>query len=81
MDERVPEVDGADEVPTGGGDAYPARTELIRQSIRYAIGAVLVTLAALWVLGKQRNLIDYLILSGLLALALEPAVIWLHDKR
>ena len=37
---------------------------------------MLVTLAALWVLGKQRNLIDYLILSELLALALEPAVIW-----
>ena len=49
--------------------------------IRYAIGAVLVTLAALWVLGKQQNLIDYLILSSLLALALEPAVIWLHEKR
>ena len=82
MDERVPEVDGVAEGLTGGGDTPTARTrELIRQSIRYAIGAVLVTLAALWVLEKQRNLIDYLILSGLLALTLEPAVIWLHEKR
>ena len=82
MDERAPEVDGVGEGPTAGGDAPPARTsELIRQSIRYAIGAVLVTLAALWFLDKQRNLIDYLILSSLLALALEPAVIWLHEKR
>ena len=63
------------------GDAPTAQAELVRQSIRYAIGAVLVTLAALWVLGKQRNLIDYLILSSLLAFALEPAVIWLHEKR
>ena len=82
MDERALEVDGVGEGPTGGDDAPSARTtELIRQSIRYAIVAVLVTLAALWVLGKQRNLIDYLILSALLALSLEPAVIWLHEKR
>jgi hypothetical protein len=70
MDERALEVDGVGEGPTGGDDAPSARTtELIRQSIRYAIVAVLVTLAALWVLGKQRNLIDYLILSALLALS------------
>src|SRR6185295_4839333 len=82
MDERVPEVEGAGTRPTGTGDTPPAGpSELIRQGIRYAIGAVLVTLAALWVLGKQQNLIDYLILSALLALSLEPAVIWLHEKR
>ena len=81
MDERVPEVDAVVEEPTGS-DVVRSRTmELIRQSIRYAIVAVLVTLAALWFLGKQRNLIGYLILSALLALALEPAVIWLHEKR
>ena len=74
MDEPVPEV-AADEVSG-------SRTmELIRGGVRYAIFAVLITLAALWFLGTQRNLIGYLILSSLLALALEPAVIWLHEKR
>ena len=82
MDERVPEVEGAGTRPAAAGDTPPAGpSELIRQGIRYAIGAVLLTLAALWVLGKQQNLIDYLILSSLLALSLEPAVIWLHEKR
>ena len=42
---------------------------------------VLATLAALWFLGMQQNLISYLILSELLAHALEPAVVWLHEKR
>jgi predicted PurR-regulated permease PerM len=53
----------------------------VREGVRYAIGAVLVTLAALWFLGTQRSLIGYLILAELLALALEPAVIWLHEKH
>ncbi len=76
MDERVPEVAG------GKNDASDSRTmELIRQGIRYAIFAVLITLASLWFLGKQQNLIGYLVLSALLALALEPAVIWLHERR
>ena len=46
MDERVPEVTGHP------GDVSGSRTmELIRQSVRYAYLAVLVTLAALWFLG------------------------------
>jgi len=76
MDERVPEIAG------GGGDVSGSRTmELIRRGIRYAILAVLITLAALWFLGTQRSLIGYLVLSALLALALEPGVIWLHERR
>jgi len=76
MDERVPDVTG------DAGDESGSRTmELIRQGVRYAILAVLVTLAALWFLGTQRSLIGYLVMSALLALALEPGVIWLHERR
>jgi predicted PurR-regulated permease PerM len=54
---------------------------VIRQGIWSAILAVLATLVALWFLGKEQELVRYLFLSGLLALALEPAVIWFHEKR
>ena len=58
MDERAPEVSG------DVSDVSGSRTmELIRQSVRYAIWAVLLTLAALWFLGRQRSLIGYLILG------------------
>jgi predicted PurR-regulated permease PerM len=76
MDERVPEVTHDED------DVSRSRTmELIRQGVRYAIFAVLITLAALWFLGTQRSLIGYLVMSALLALALEPGVIWLHEQR
>jgi predicted PurR-regulated permease PerM len=74
MDERKPEAD-ADDV------SRSVSMELIRQGVRYAILAVLVTLASLWFIDTQRNLISYLVLSGLIALALEPGVIWLHERR
>jgi predicted PurR-regulated permease PerM len=53
----------------------------IKQGITWAIGAVLVTLAALWFLGQVRELVRYLAIATLLWLALEPGVIWLHEKR
>ena len=81
MDGSVPEVAAGVEEPSGSDIARSRSMELIRRGVRYAIVAVLATLAALWFLGKQQNLISYLILSELLALALEPAVIWLHEKR
>jgi len=59
----------------------PSTSELVRGGIRYAIGAVLVTLASLWFLDSQRSLVGYLIMAGLIALALEPAVIWFHEKH
>jgi predicted PurR-regulated permease PerM len=34
----------------------------------------------LWFLGQARDLVRYLILARLLALALEPAVTWLHRR-
>jgi hypothetical protein len=45
------------------------------------IAAVLVTAALLWFAGQASDLLRYLILSQLLAFALEPAVTWLHHKR
>jgi predicted PurR-regulated permease PerM len=66
---------------TGGVEPRAPEEELIRRGVRYAISAVLVTLAALWFLGKEHNLISYLVLAGLLALALEPGVKWMHEKH
>jgi predicted PurR-regulated permease PerM len=54
---------------------------MIRQSIRWAILAILVTVAALWFLRLERDLVRYLVLAALLGLALEPAVTWLHENR
>jgi hypothetical protein len=45
------------------------------------IAAVLITAAALWFAGRSSDLIRYLILAQLLAFALEPAVMWLHQRR
>lgn len=66
---------------TGGGSPPPWLPTLIRRSIWSAIFAVLITLVALWFLGAERELVRYLITAGLLALALEPGVIWLHEKH
>ena len=83
MSEGVSEVpDVHDATTASNGDvAPPWALPLVRQGIWRAIGAVLVTLAALWFLWEERNLVGYLILSALLAIALEPGVIWLHEKR
>ena len=59
----------------------PWLPKVIRQAIWSAILAVFATLVALWFLGKEQELVRYLVLSGLLALALEPAVVWFHEKR
>ena len=63
------------------GTTPPWVSTLVRRAIWWTIGAVLLTMAALWFLDRQRNLIGYLILAELLALALEPGVIWLHDRH
>jgi predicted PurR-regulated permease PerM len=54
---------------------------MIRQGIWWAIWSVLGTLVALWFLRAEQTLVRYLVTAGLLALALEPAVYWLHEKR
>ena len=67
---------------TLGPDDPPAWvSNAIKQGITWAIAGVLLTLAALWFLGQETTLVRYLITAALLALALEPAVIWAHDKR
>ena len=45
------------------------------------IAAVLITVAVLWFAGRASDLIGYLVLAQLLAFALEPAVMWLHQRR
>ena len=80
-DASEPKSTGTTPDETDGDGAAPSTPEVVRSTIWYAIGAVLLTLAALWFLDQQRTLINYLILAVLLALALEPAVTWLHEKR
>lgn len=53
----------------------------IWRGIWQVILAVLLTWVGLWILHQTRDLVRYLILSLLLSFALEPAVIYLHDKR
>jgi predicted PurR-regulated permease PerM len=73
---------GRNTAPTGAREEPPVSTqETVRHGIRYAIFAVLLTAATLWFLGQQRALIGYLVLAELLALALEPGVIWMHEKH
>jgi predicted PurR-regulated permease PerM len=83
MDGGVAKVPDAADVTDGVGDGSPPSwvAKIVRQGIWWTIGAILVTLAALWFLGRTRTLVGYLITAALLALALEPAVIWLHEKH
>ena len=63
------------------GDAPAWLGKVIWRSIWQVILAVLITLVGLWFLRQTRDLVHYLILSLLLSFALEPAVIYLHEKR
>ena len=65
----------------GPKDPPPWVSTAIRQAITWAIGSVLLTLAALWFLGQVHELVRLLVIATLLWLALEPAVIWLQEKR
>ena len=53
----------------------------VRRGIWTAIGAILLTIAALWFAHQAQNLIRFLIVSQLLAFALEPGVIALHEQH
>jgi predicted PurR-regulated permease PerM len=81
MHEAGLEVPSGDTIIADRDEPQASQEEAIRHGIRYGIFAVLLTLATLWFLGKEHNLVSYLILSGLLALALEPAVKWLHEQH
>jgi len=81
MDEAAAEAVNSGTPTPDGTASRDAPDDVIRRGVRYAIFAVLVTLAALWFIGKEHNLVSYLILAGLLALALEPGVKWMHEKH
>ncbi|HET8526810.1 MAG TPA: AI-2E family transporter [Actinomycetota bacterium] len=81
MDDEPARAPSAATQPAPKDAPPPWLSAAIKQGIVWAIGAVLLTLAALWFLGQVRELVRYLAIATLLWIALEPAVIWLHDKR
>src|SRR5215216_6444516 len=69
-------------VPDPAPAAVPAWVgRAVWRGIWQLIAAVLITAAALWFAGRASDLIGYLVLAQLLAFALEPAVMWLHQRR
>lgn len=50
------------------------------RTIWQVIGAILVTLIALWAFGQARSLFSMLIFSGFLSLAMQPAVNMMHKR-
>ena len=77
---EVPETASAPEQPPGSGPP-PWLQGTITRSIWTAVGIVLLTLVTIWFANQARSLIRYLLISLFLALALEPAVNWFHEKR
>src|SRR5947207_1355137 len=66
----------------GGGKDIPGWVgKLIWRSLWQLVAVVLITLAALRFVYLAQDLVRWLILSVLLSFALEPAVIYLHEKR
>ena len=57
------------------------RIEITRRTIWQVIIAVLIALIGVWTFQQARHLIGMLIISAFFALALEPAVTYLHRKR
>jgi predicted PurR-regulated permease PerM len=81
MDDETTRAPNASVQSASAKTPPPWVSNAIKQGITWTIGAVLLTLAALWFLGQVRELVRYLVIATLLWLALEPAVIWLHEKR
>src|SRR5262245_31989027 len=81
MDDEATRAPNASVEPAPGDAPPPWVSNAIRQGIMWAIGGVLLTLAALWFLGQVRELVRYLVVAALLWVALEPAVLWFHEKR
>src|SRR5919112_4152295 len=77
---------GTDPSRAAAADPAPAAvpawvSRAVWRGIWQLIAAVLITVAALWFAGRASDLIRYLILAQLLAFALEPAVMRLHQRR
>jgi predicted PurR-regulated permease PerM len=77
---EAPERTSIPDGPPGSGPP-PWLQGTITRSIWTAVGIVVLTLAAIWFASQARSLIRYLLISLFLALALEPAVNWFHEKR
>ncbi len=67
--------------PDPSRSAPPWLHAAVRSSVWTLIGAILIVLALLWFARQARNLIQMLVLAQLFAFALEPGVMWFHEKR
>jgi predicted PurR-regulated permease PerM len=81
QDAGTVKTDDAGPAPDRSDTAPPWIGKTVRSGIWTLIGAILITLALLWFANQARNLIRILIVSQLLAYALEPGVMWLHEHR
>ena len=70
-----------DQAPDDSGTPPPWVGTAVRRGVWTAIGAVLLTLAALWFANQARGLLRLIILSALLAFALEPGVKWFNERH
>jgi predicted PurR-regulated permease PerM len=70
-----------DRAPRPSSAPPPWLHQTVRSGVWTFIGAVLLVLAALWFAHQARDLIRMLILSQLLAFAVEPGVMWLHERH
>jgi predicted PurR-regulated permease PerM len=62
-------------------DVPPVVRSIITRSVWTLIGGVLAVLALLWFALRARELLRILLVAQLFALALEPAVQWLSERR
>jgi predicted PurR-regulated permease PerM len=68
-------------VPDPSDTPPPWLGRTVRSGVWTLIGAILIVLALLWFANQARDLIRILIVSQLFAFALEPGVVWLHEKH
>jgi predicted PurR-regulated permease PerM len=78
---EVPPPTAAAPADEAGKDIPEWMGKLVWRSLWQLVAVVLITLAALRFVYLAQDLVRWLILSALLSFALEPAVIYLHEKR
>ncbi len=64
----------------GEGNLRDVRVTIDGKFIWQAIGAILVTLLALWAFNQARTLVSLIFMSFFFSLALQPAVLWLTNR-
>jgi predicted PurR-regulated permease PerM len=72
--------DGASPVPDNDGANAPTAILISTQTIWQSIGAILLTLLALWTITQARTLVSMLIISFFFSLAMQPAVNRLRSR-